>query len=308
MGKHMKDQIIRHKGMADASAAVHLSRNRFIVVSDESNVFQIYDAKRSGRFLQEIPLRDVIDIEDDGLEADLEASAKIGDITFWMSSHSRDGDGNLALDRHRIFATRIKGNNNIRIKQIGSSYRRLAQDLINKSPVKEWTDERLEKNVNPDLVKSEKGLNIEGLARYRGGLILGFRSPLAESRAILLPVINPLEMVMFDADAYFGEPMLLDLEGRGIRSIDYWTQRKCYLICANSPSEQQEPAYYLWSGNRDSKPKQLRLPDGANKLSPEGVVFLGKRRLLILSDDGAGQKDVGTNRKKKFRTMLIKVS
>jgi hypothetical protein len=293
--------------MADASAAVHISRNRFLVVSDESNVFQIFDATHTGRFLQQIPISKVTDIKSEDGEADLEASAKVGDVTFWVSSHSRDNDGNLMLDRHRLFATIIKGKKQVKIKQLGKSYVDLAHDLVTSSPLAQWTDEELVDQPAPHLVKSERALNIEGLTSFNGGIAVGFRSPLADSHAILLPVLNPLEMVMFGSRAHFGEPILLDLDGRGIRSIDYWPQRKCYLISANKVDQTAAPAYYLWNGKRDAKPKLLHLPPHASEVSPEGVVFLSRRRILILSDDGSKQKNK-PNRKKKFRSVLVKVS
>lgn len=101
--------------------------------------------------------------------------------------------------------------------------------------------------------------------------------------------------------------MLLDLGGRGISSIDYWPQRDCYLICANDPRHDERPAYFLWTGKKDSKPRELTLPEQSMDLNPDGVVFLSRRRLLILSDDRSEQKQ-GRSRKKKFRSLLLKVS
>ncbi len=303
----MKEQMLQHKGTADATAGAHLSRRKFIAVSAESNVFQIFDAETSGRCLQEIPISDVTDMEDDGSQADLGASAKVADLTFWISSHSRDEAGDLRLDQHRLLAARIKKGKRVRIKQVGTSYKGLAQDLLEFHPFREWTDERLELAELPELVKSDRALNIQGLVMFDESLALGFRSPLVADKALVLPLHNPLEMVVIGSHAKFGEPLLLDLGGRGISSIDYWPQRDCYLICANDPTDDERPAYFLWTGKKDSRPRELKLPEQSRDLNPEGVVFFSRRRLLILSDDRSGQKK-RPSRKKKFRSLLLKVS
>lgn len=301
----MKEHLLFHKGMSDASAAVHLSKHRFLVASDSGNVFQIYDADESGKYLQEIPFASVIELDANELDIDVEACARVGDLTFWMSSHSRGDNGTYAPERQRFFAARLKGKKRVRLQQFGCTYTRLLLDLLTKTQIGVWTDERMQDAAIPELENTKRSVNIEGLSIYESGLIMGFRLPLSsDDKAILLPLLNPFEMVMMNAPAIFGDLIYMDLGGRGIRGIDYWHQRRCFIICANSVDETPDPAYYLWSGNPESKPRRIQLPATADQLTAESTIILSKRKLLLLSDDGK----IADKKKPKFRSLLLQVS
>ena len=59
-----------------------------------------------------------------------------------------------------------------------------------------------------------------------GSLLIGLRNPVYKDlvgnkdKAILLVLKNPEAMVMNSGEAQFGNPILLDVEGLGIRSIE----------------------------------------------------------------------------------------
>lgn len=81
------------------------------------------------------------------------------------------------------------------------------------------------KEAETKAPKAEGGLNIEGLtATPEGELLIGFRNPIPDGKALLLPLKNPSDLVKNPdtAKAIFGEPITLDLGGLGIRSIEYW--------------------------------------------------------------------------------------
>lgn len=64
-----------------------------------------------------------------------------------------------------------------------------------------------------------------------GVLFIGFRNPIPGGRALIAPLSNAAELVVeAGATARFGEPLLLDVGGQGIRSLSRW--RGSYLIVA----------------------------------------------------------------------------
>ena len=73
---------------------------------------------------------------------------------------------------------------------------------------------------------------MEGLAARPDGssLLIGLRNPVANGRAVLIPFLNPREVVNGEAKPKLGTPITLDLGGRGIRSLDYSEARRAYII------------------------------------------------------------------------------
>ncbi|HEY5818827.1 MAG TPA: hypothetical protein VIU14_10590 [Mesorhizobium sp.] len=66
------------------------------------------------------------------------------------------------------------------------------------------------------------GLNIEGLsAGAAGELLIGFRNPVPEGKAIVVPFENPAAVVENES-ARFGAPILLDLGGRVFEALNGW--------------------------------------------------------------------------------------
>jgi hypothetical protein len=86
----------------------------------------------------------------------------------------------------------------------------------------------------------------------------------------------------------FAEPILWDLKGLGIRSMEYSHFHKAYFIIAGPHNEQQGYVLYRWSGERDSPPvliQQILLEQ--DNFSPEALVtFEASAGFLLLSDDG----------------------
>jgi hypothetical protein len=130
-----------------------------------------------------------------------------------------------------------------------------------------------------------RALNIEGLTGTPDGhLLIGFRNPIPRGMALLVPLLNPAELIEGKA-AQFGNPILLDLGGLGIRSMG-WGGGK-YLIIAGHYDNDRVSQLYEWAGP-GHLPKLIEDLNftGAN---PEGLAFeTGDRRqqFFILSDDG----------------------
>ena len=101
-------------------------------------------------------------------------------------------------------------------------------------------------------VKAGGGLNIEALeiSPDQQRLMIGFRSPLRDGRALIASVENP--SAVFDSDeAPRIAPLLeeLDLGGHGIRGLSYVPAMGAYLVIGGPPS--REPGNFdlwRWSG------------------------------------------------------------
>ena len=137
--------------------------------------------------------------------------------------------------------------------------------------------------------KEPGGLNIEGMTARPDGhsVVIGFRNPVPRGRALLLPLLNPLEMIQGQA-AQLGTPVLVDLQGRGVRSISF--RKGSYLIIGGGIADEKTSKLFRWDGQSErAKPVDAVDLTGIN---PEGfVTFENHPQVLLLSDDGTREID-----------------
>ena len=279
---------LQHSGSCDASGAIALDEDRFIVASDEDNYLRVYSANESGAPLAIIDINDYFPNNLKKKEVDIEAATQLNGILYWITSHGRNKDGERKPLHHQFFANKITDSGKPSLEKEGNSYTELVfKDM--------FLDERLKKyklNEAEELApKKEGGLNIEGLtATPNGNLLIGFRNPIPEGKALILPLTNPLELITKgkEVQASFGEPIELNLGGLGIRSIDYWQVYQVYLIIAGTYDSGNEFALYLWSGDRQDNPEKIESINLPTDFRPEAVLFYPNRKnqFQLLSDDG----------------------
>jgi len=147
------------------------------------------------------------------------------------------------------------------------------------------------------LAPKKEGLNIEGLCASPDGKIMyiGFRNPRPVNRktgcaeALLIPLNNAKEVIEGAQEPIFGEPILWDLKGCGIRSMEYSHFHKAYFIIAGPHNEESNFALYRWSGEKDTPPSLVQgIDTDKRNFSPEVLVtFETCAGFLILSDDGS---------------------
>jgi hypothetical protein len=296
-------KIQEYKGICDASAAVAAGRDAFVVANDEDNVLRLYGRDDP----QPRPLLDLnahLKITT-GREADIEGAAAVGDRIYWITSHGRNKEGKERRERQRFFATDLQiAGASIGLVPYGQAYAGLLGDLIKAPQLKPY---KLEE-ASLEAPEAEGGLNIEGLAEGENGrLLIGFRNPVRNGQALLVPLENPQEVVR-GASAKLGNPIDLDLGGKGIRSIERIGAGQ-YLILAGASGDGGGFALHRWSGRQaDNKPP--RLGAGLGTLRPEAMFAVpGTDTVQLLSDDGgfwAAKCDKLPPGGAKFRGTVVK--
>ncbi len=274
---------ITYFGMCDASAAVSVGTNFFVVANDEDNVLRVYRRRPGGPPVSTVDLNKFLAVQGKSPETDIEGSALVGNRIYWMTSHGRNAKGKTAPDRHRFFATDVvESPEGLKIIPAGRPYSRLLVDFA--------LDSRLLRfglmSASRLAPKMAGGLNIEGLtARPDGTLLIGFRNPIPHGKALALPLLNPGGLISGE-QAKFGDPIELDLGGLGIRSMGYEEGR--YLIIAGPSAAQGAFRLFSWNGTATNSPtavEGITFP-GA---SPEGMTVEGtdgRKQYFVLSDDG----------------------
>jgi hypothetical protein len=284
------DASVTFIGMCDASGAVEVTDSVFAVADDEDNVIRTYDATRGGAALAKFDLSPSLHLPVKGNskpkpdakpkrppETDLEAATRIGSDAYWITSHGRNSTGKLKQERLRFFATSLP-RDGVPIQVIGEPYEHLLEDLLAEPRLS-----RFGLAAAAELApKAPGGLNLEGMtARVEGGVFIGFRNPLPENKALVVPLLNP-EQVVRGQRAKLGDPLLLELGGHGVRSLSSW--RGLYLIAAGRPGDGGLSQLYTWDGK--AVPEPVRSVDFQG-FNPEGFFTPETpERIFVLSDDG----------------------
>jgi hypothetical protein len=299
---------ILFEGAVDGSAAADVGDGFFVGAADEENVLRLYAATGG------IPSKPLgVDVEaavksalgaDKIKECDLEGAAKIGELTFWIGSHGRNKDGKEKRERQVLFATKLSGRGkDAQLEIAGKVYTKLLDDL----------------KTNPSLApfdlgkaatlapKDEGALNIESIAADGDTLWIGFRNPRVNgNQALLVPLLNPAEVIKEDRRARLGEPVTLPLGRLGIRDMTKW--KDGFLIIAGDfrdrfDVEAKPSRIFFWKPNTAPKDIGVDLGD----LNPEAILTMGEgdqARILILSDDGKYPKRQGN----AFRGVWLNVT
>ena len=219
-------------------------------------------------------------------ECDLEGAAKIGDLIFWIGSHGRDKDAKEKKERQVLFATKLSGvGKDAKLEIAGKVYTQLIDDFLKDSALAPFDLAKAATRAPKD----EGGLNIESLAADADKLWIGFRNPKSKAKeALLVPLLNPTEIIKEGVRAKLGDPLLLNLGGLGVRDMVAWNDG--FLIIAGDFVDRFEPGAKpsrVFSWKPGTEPKDIGVDFG--DLNPEAIMIMGegdKARILILSDDG----------------------
>lgn len=294
-----------YRGACDASAAVALDANYFVVADDEDPDTNL----RVYRFGQPDPIG-ITRLPARSGEADIEGAERIGDRLYWIGSHSRTPKAKLKVGRDGVFLTRLSHKNGRPVLTPSSVvYTRLLDDLVSNSRLAPL---RLDSAASR-APESADGLNIEALGRSGSALLIGFRSPQVDGKAIVVPLNNPAAIFRRGERALLGDPSLLSLGGRGIRGMTTLPNSSDILIIAGPKDNRADFALYRWSGpGQDARP----LPAiDFGTLHPEALLVRAPGAVYVVSDDGDEVVDgkrcgdlpftPGNARKKRFRVAKL---
>lgn len=255
-------------GMADASAIEPLPDATLIIAGDEDNTLRLYRPPATAP-IRTLPLDSLFPNPDPKHpERDIEALAIHTNTLYLITSHGASKNGKPRPARRLFAALTYPG-----LQPLGHTHTLLSTLLTDPR----YTPFALAPGLT--LPPKEKGaLNIEGLAALPGGtLLIGFRSPVPGGLALIAPLENPHETLTRRAAPRWGDPIRLDLEGKGIRSLH--THRDTLYILADGAALHTAPLTNLTALTRRTLPKTKPA------LTPEGLTIHGDR-LLIVSDDG----------------------
>ena len=297
--------LVSHSGLCNASAGLRFGEGMFVVADNENaapTLLHLYKAGQGGRELAvgRIAKEAVAQVDDGSLEMDLEGAARLGPLVYWIGSHSAgEGPGAAGAprpNRQRLFATRLglesgeKGKGvAVTVEPVGRPYQTLLADLEADPRYAPFGLDQAAKRPG----KAKDGLNIEGLAATPNGqLLIGFRNPLPQGKALVAPLTNPGAVLAGEA-ARFGEPVLLELGGLGIRSLEMVNGSLLIVAGPSGPGNPKKgpaipSALYRWNGQFESAPERLRLfgTELATPLFNPEALFVEGDSLVLLSDDG----------------------
>ena len=272
-----------YRGICDASAAVAIDADRFVVANDDKNILMAYRVGQP-KGEEALDLRDYLKDKN----SDLEGAARIGDRIFWIASHGRKANGEFKPERRRFFATPVTGGapSKVEIPPLPPVENLLDQMIA---------DERYKalglEAASQKPSESRDGLNIEGLAATPDGkLLIGFRNPRLAGLAIVAVLENPAETIQ-GKPARFGAPWRLALGGRGIRSIERIGDR--YLIIAGPHDDGANDGSDFRLYAAPSVGDQPAALDNVSfrGLFPEAIFAMPDGSIHILSDDGGVMVD-----------------
>src|SRR5439155_10749046 len=211
-------------------------------------------------------------------ETDLEGAFWLGHRIFWITSHGRNHEGKYRRNRHYFFAT-TWNEAEMRLKPVGKPYQYLLLDLLREPRLKQF-----KLGAASRLPPKLKGaLNIEALcATPEQSLLIGFRNPIPHGRALIVSLLTPNHLLT-GKPAQFGEPILVDLGGLGIRDIGYWQGR--YIIVAGPYDAQANTRLFQWSGGK-AQPQPIEHTQLQSFNAEAVIVYPDQRPFQLLSDGG----------------------
>jgi hypothetical protein len=272
-------------GIYEPSAVQQLPDGRFLVVEDEKRRPLSLVSIGADGSVDSTPLTATLlqTFSDFWKLDDLEGLAL--DRAGWVyaiTSHSRNDDGEEKKSRERLVRFRVDGHRVVEPRVVEGLKRALTATHPELASAAEVRD-----------VKSGGGLNLEGLeiSPDQQRLLIGFRSPLRDGRALIASLLNPSGIFEADeAPRLASDLIALDLGGHGIRGLSFVPALGGYLVISGPISrEPGQFALWLWKDQPDGSVRRVSVAGLQGLERAEGVApaaINGMARIIIVSDDG----------------------
>ena len=184
-------------GIYEPSAVQQLPDGRFLVVEDEKRQpFSVFTVGADGRVQSQALTPSLFQVSSSAWKLDdLEGlTMDQSGFLYAITSHSRDEDGNEKKSREKLIRFRVDGRHVV-MPQVVSDLKRA---LTTRYPV-------LDAAAAVRDVKDSGGLNIEALEvdPHNGQLLIAFRSPLVDGKAIVACLENTADVFHSGAKARF---------------------------------------------------------------------------------------------------------
>lgn len=275
----------------EPSAVQQLPDGRILVVEDEpTRAMNILTIEKDGRLSEDSAAdlkltrgfgRTLSDLE--GLSIDDQ------EFVYAITSHSGDKNGARDPEREQLLRFKVAGNQVGEISSFTGLRDHLGRDRRLRAAIVEQA------GVEPDI----DSLNIEGLAFHRETqhLLLGLREPMAGGLSVIVVIENPGDVFARRAEPRYGAPILLDLDGGGIRALSYDPVLQSFVIVneVDGPNGDPVSQMWSWSGTATEAPGRIRLPNLINLDNVESIDSItvgGEERLLIMSDEGDPEENI----------------
>ena len=272
----------------EPSGVIQIDPNTVFIVEDEGDRPLIRAAiaeKKNGNGLTLIPDRlTQLPVKVDDLEAvTIGKDSKI----FLITSHTAKKNGKNKKKRQRLLQLTLKNNTISSLTHTDSLLKDIRHYLQKSSPLNQI---------------ALAAINIEGLTfdPLQKNLLIGLRAPLRNKKSIILTLKNPYDLEKDEQPVFADTPILLDMQGSGIRAMAYDHSLNIYILAGEIKNKKGKPRSRLWAwdGTSDNQPAKIRLPKLKGIKNIEGITpihFKGSNYLLLVCDDGNKGENKGAH-------------
>jgi hypothetical protein len=309
-----------YRGTCDGSGAIALDAQHFLDINDENQGARVFRRGADATPVRELDLSAALGLTTTD-EGDLEDVARIGDRLYVIASHGRNTSGQIRPARYRFGAVTVSGTAaTLALAPAGSTTTLLQAMLV----AGNWdtpdtaviaaleASSKLGDQSDANLAPEVAGTNIEGLAARGNELLIGFRNPRPNARAIVVRFTNPAAVVAGQTPR-FGGAATLDLGGLGIRGMAWSEAHGAVLVLAGPHNTGGPFRIYKWSGVLGEAPAMAATITAPAASAPEAIVpYPGTKDVQVVFDQGDALiggticKDVAAG-SRRFTDVIVRV-
>lgn len=276
--------ILKFNQIYEPSGVQQLADGRLIVIEDEpKRPLHILKPTKDGRMSENKSLNMLLRIAFNKKLDDLEAITTGPDgYLYATTSHKRNKKGERRSEREQLIRFKIEGS-----KIVDTGIVTNLLDAIDETGI-------LGK-VNKKGIGGVYNIDIEALSfDQKNRLMICLRNPQADGKSVILTLENPIGIFKNkEALKISKTPILLDIQGGGIRAMSYDPKLKGYLltneIYTNNINNKKHSQISFWEGTANHQPVPIKLPSLINMENVEGITPVtidGEPKILLISDNG----------------------